>query len=105
MCYVHIAKKSETLNSSSGWLKGRSSIEMPRSWASCGEREEESISDFQKIKIPLRKPLKQVQISTLALCNVVHVISIFVALLIFPKGSSSFVKRSNCLSAVFADLR
>lgn len=45
------------------------------------------------------------QVYTLARCNVVRVISIFVAPLIFPKGSSSFVKRSIRLSAVFADLR
>ena len=44
-------------------------------------------------------------ISTLARCNVVLVISIFVAPVILPKGSSSFVNKSIRLSAVFADLK
>lgn len=41
---------------------------------------------------------------TLALCNVVLVISIFVIPLIFPKGSSSLVNNRILFSAVFADL-
>ena len=44
-------------------------------------------------------------INTLARCNVVLIMSVFVIPLMLPNGSSSFVNKRTRLSAVFADLR
>lgn len=109
------------LKSSSGLLKGRTSIEIPRSWASWKVPIHLTILICKKcwkiwhyLNLKNFLALRRLDFYnsgafvwgdiTFALCIVVLIISIFVTPVKFPKGSSSFVNNKILLSAVFADL-